>query len=106
MEYEICQKVIGHYGITSQMIVAMGELAELTKELAELTKELAKYLRYEGDNERVAEKMADVHIVLMQLEIIYGNRVRLEEWKAKKLLKLSNKIDKEKEGYTVLDNLK
>lgn len=59
------EKIIDHYGADAQKVKAIEELSELQKEIA-------KDLIGQGSIENVAEEIADVQIMLRQLQMIYG----------------------------------
>ena len=59
------EKIIEHYGVAAQKVKAIEELSELQKEIA-------KDLIGQGNIENVAEEIADVQIMLRQLQMIYG----------------------------------
>lgn len=91
------------YGADAQIIVAIEELSELTKSLT-------KYLRA-GDTvseetlESIHEEMADVSIMLNQLELIFGD---YSDWECFKLDKLAAKLGMEGIGnmeHPVIKNL-
>lgn len=80
---EILKSAIARYGKTAQMIVAMEEMAELTKELS-------KFLRGAHNEDAIAEEIADVRIMLEQLEIMFdcaGAASVYREAKAERLRK-------------------
>ena len=60
-------QIIAHYGYAHQKEKAIEELNELAQALA-------RDLQGIGSRENIAEEMADVHIMLGQLQLIYGNR--------------------------------
>ena len=62
---EIYQAAIDTWGEDNQLIVAVEEMAELTKEIC-------KRQRGDGDIYDIAEEIADVRICLEQLEMIFG----------------------------------
>lgn len=62
---EQLQKIIDHYGHRSQKEM-------LFEEFAELQKEVCKELRGKGDKQHIAEELADVYIMLQQMQLIYG----------------------------------
>lgn len=64
-EAAILEGAIQKFGIRHQVIVAIEELSELQKELT-------KWLRGRGKHENMMEEMADVSIMLNQLELIFG----------------------------------
>lgn len=73
-EGRILENAINTYGIVPQVIVAIEEMSELTKALT-------KYLRYnecgEGEigliTDNILEELADVSIMLSQMELIFGD---------------------------------
>ncbi|WP_141722836.1 hypothetical protein [Cellulosilyticum sp. I15G10I2] len=70
---EVLQAAIDKWGKDMQLTVA-------TEELAELIKEICKYVRGIGNKEHLAEEVADVEIVLSQLEIIYGKERAIKNY--------------------------
>ena len=89
---EIEREAAERYGIRSQSIVAIEEMSELQKELTKL-------LRGECENhiDHISEEMADVYIMLGQLEILIKNHAAIDEWKDKKLRRLRDKLRKDSE---------
>ena len=73
------------YGAQMQAVVAVEEMAELTKELC-------KFQRGGLRPEKLAEELADVELLLAQLRILFGNAEAVEKWKAKKLLRLRERM--------------
>ena len=93
-ELKIYNDAIDFFGITSQKIMVIEEMSELTKELC-------KELRERGDIEHIADELADVEITLAQLKLIYGIRQAVEEHKDFKLRRLASnmvKLKAQKEG--------
>lgn len=78
---QILTAAICHYGRGNQRFKAMEELAELIRALARC-----------DDAENVAEEMADVRIMLDQLEIMFGNREDVREWEYEKLMRLNERL--------------
>lgn len=89
---EIEREAAERYGIRNQSIVAIEEMSELQKELTKL-------LRGERENpiDHISEEMADVYIMLEQLEILIKNRATVDEWKDKKLSRLRDRLRKDSE---------
>lgn len=89
---EIEREAAERYGIRNQSIVAIEEMSELQKELTKL-------LRGECENriDHISEEMADVYIMLEQLEILIKNHAAIDEWKDKKLHRLRDKLRKDSE---------
>ena len=83
-EADILEGAIKKFGIRPQVIVAIEELAELQKELT-------KYLRagyvseVHKDYSNILEEMADVSIMLNQLELIFGDPIEEEIAKLERL---------------------
>ncbi len=79
---EVVFKAIKIFGEDMQKIVAMEELAELQQALS-------KDLR--GKDHNVEEEIADVYIMLMQLELMY-DRKKIGEWIDKKIDRLDKRL--------------
>ena len=73
------------YGKHSQLIMAMEEMAELTKELS-------KSIRGEHNTDAISEEMADVEIMLEQLKVIFKNRAAVDRVKCAKLDRLAVRL--------------
>lgn len=92
-EAEILEGAIKTWGEEAQIVVAIEEMSELTKALS-------KYLRYyvaeQGDHGQIVadirEEMADVGIMLNQMELIFGDPTEEE---ILKLLRLEQRIEAE-----------
>lgn len=79
---EICIKAIKTFGRDMQKIVAMEELAELQQALS-------KDIR--GKEHNVEEEIADVFIMLMQLELMYDKK-KIKKWIDKKIERLDKRL--------------
>lgn len=77
-ENKIYNEAIEFFGDTSQKVMVIEEMSELTKELC-------KDLRDRGNIENIADELADVEITLAQLKIIYQIHDLVEEHKDFKL---------------------
>ncbi len=77
-ERKIYDEAIEFFGVTSQKIMVIEEMSELTKELC-------KELRNRGNVEQIADELADVEITLAQIKIIYDIHQKVEEHKDFKL---------------------
>ena len=73
----ILEAAIRHFGKGHQWAKAIEELSELIRALAR-----------SDDAENIAEEMADVRIMLDQLEIIYGNHRQVRTYELQKLKRL------------------
>ena len=91
----ILHNAIDFYGSSMQELKAMEELGELIRAIARA--------RTCDDEERdtafenLAEEMADVEIMLEQLEIIHDNRDEVAVWREIKLGRLSARMREELE---------
>lgn len=89
---ELLKKAINTYGVQAQKDMMIEEMSELTKAILEERRgdcfpsaELAK------DN--IREEIVDVQIMLNQMKIIYGYKL---EWENRKLQRLRDKINRER----------
>lgn len=82
------KKVIDKFGVEKQIIVAVEELSELQKALC-------KYLREKGDILAITEEMADVQIMLEQLEFIFSNTTAIQSIKDMKIRRTEERYLKE-----------
>lgn len=78
---KILSAAICHYGPGIQRFKAIEELSELIRALARC-----------DDSENIAEEMADVRIMLDQLEIIFGNGPKVAKWEIMKLQRLDARV--------------
>lgn len=83
---EILKSAIARYGKTAQMIVSMEEMAELTKELS-------KFLRGSHNEDAIAEEIADVRIMLEQLEIMFDCAGAAAVYQAAKVDRLQRRLE-------------
>ena len=74
----ILDATIARYGKGPQRDKAIEELSELIRALARC-----------DDPVNIAEEMADVRIMLDQLEIIFRNHDSVREWEYRKLMRLN-----------------
>lgn len=81
----VLKEAINLYGVDMQLNVAIEELSELIKELC-------KHKRGEGSEMHIAEEMADVKIILEELEIIFNNKHRVSIWYEDKVKRLERNI--------------
>ena len=78
---KILMAAIRRYGHVGQQLKAIEELSELIRALARA-----------DDPVNIAEEMADVRIMLDQLEIIFGNHDQVRELEYKKLQRLNRRL--------------
>lgn len=81
---DVLNRAVSAYGIDAQTDMTIEEMSELAKALL-------KYRRYKTElrREAILEEMADVEIMLKQMEIIYGDP---SEWREKKLARLETRL--------------
>ena len=84
MKDDILQAAIDHFGCELQQVVAMEEMSELTKELC-------KYRRGAKNEDRIAEEIADVQIMLWQLRLMFGNDQDVDGYISAKLARLQSR---------------
>ena len=82
----VYEKAFKQYGKDMQLIIAIEELSELQKEIT-------KYLRDNGDHEHLAEEIADVRIMVEQLEFFLGCRPNVAKYMRKKIRRLEERMD-------------
>lgn len=85
----ICYTALEHYGVHSQIVKCMEECGELIQALA-------KNMCGEHYAENVAEELADVEIMLMQMRIAFG-RSSVDRVRAQKLARLKMRMEEEEE---------
>lgn len=82
----ILRSAIETFGETPQIIMAMEESSELTQALS-------KHLRGQDNDDNIAEEIADVYIMLRQLEIIFKNESLVDDYMEKKIKRLSERLN-------------
>ena len=88
------QKAINWYGADKQMLIAIEELSELQKAIV-------KYFRKPTEETKndISEEMADVYVMLKQLEIMHKNDTEVQKNIDYKIKRLQERIKKEEKGY-------
>lgn len=81
---EVLKNAIKTFGTDMQLNIAIEELSELIKELC-------KYKRGEGKQLNIAEEIADVKIILKELEIIFDNAAMVDVWENVKIERLKER---------------
>ena len=92
---KIIEDALATYGPLMQMVVAIEELSELQKELAKCIRNGDLERQTLAMNHALAEEMADVEIMMMQLYYMAGNRKTVDEISESKLKRLANRIQAE-----------
>lgn len=85
---EILTAALNRWGSAMQTVIAIEEMAELQKELC-------KYIRGKGNVEAIAEELADVYIMLKQMEMLHGIEGRVLDWRIAKLARLETRLEQE-----------
>lgn len=78
-------EAISQFGEEKQMLMVIEEMSELTKEIC-------KYFRGRKNKAEIAEEIADVTIMLEQLQIMQDNSAEVCEQMDEKVKKLAGKI--------------
>ena len=91
-DMEILRDCVKEYGTLNQVDIAIEEMSELIKALI-------KQRRYNDDDKRllnIAEEMADVYIMLLQLGIIFDNQDKVKYFFK---MKINREKDRLKERF-------
>ena len=86
----------GKVDVLETALVCFGIEAQRLKcieEMSELTKELCKASIGQGDRDHIAEEIADVKIMLWQMERAYVCWPEVAKWEAKKLKRLAERLN-------------
>ena len=86
-------QIIAHYGYDHQKEKAVEELGELATALA-------RDLQGDKNRANIAEEMADVYVMLAQLELIYGNHNDVVAQVRLKLARTLATVEAERTGKT------
>lgn len=86
MDNKTLKRAIEEYGTLTQIIVAIEEMAELTKELC-------KQLRGRDNMEEIAEEIADVEIVLAEQKMLFDCAEMVKEFEAAKIRRLRERLE-------------
>lgn len=87
---EICRAALEAFGAGPQVMMAIEEMSELTKELC-------KNGRGQENTTHIAEEIADVEIMLQQMEILFDCAGQVEKFRRYKLNRLTGRIKEAKE---------
>lgn len=79
------------YGIDAQVTKAVEELSELQKELC-------KFLLDDGNMKNIIEEIADVKVMIEQLELIFECKEKVKLIKNAKIQRLSDRLIEEEES--------
>jgi len=95
MSYQrgVCKRAVEEYGEFPQIIMAMEEMSELIQALS-------KSIRGKTDVDNIAEEIADVEIMLMQMKHIFHCGMAVNDWKTAKVHRLEKNLN-ERRGKPV-----
>lgn len=82
----VYRKALAVYGAGAQTLMCFEEMSELQKELC-------KHARGAENTNEIAEEIADVRIMLDQMEILYDCVESAEEWKLRKVARLRKRLE-------------
>ena len=82
---DLYNKAKTKWGVRAQLIKAIEEMSELTKELA-------KSLNSNMDRQHIAEEVADVKIMIEQIELFFEIEALVKQYKRKKLDRLERLV--------------
>lgn len=88
LQYMQAKEILSYYGIKAQVVKTIEELVELTIELS-------CYVNNGGLETCIEEEIADVYVMLMQMELWLDGKV-IEEIVADKLHRQLTRIDEER----------
>lgn len=88
-ESEIFKSAVYWYGKEAQTDMMIEEMAELTKEILNERR---------GRDHNIAEEMADVKIMLAQMEIIFQNAGEVEQKFREKVARLDRRLQERRGG--------
>lgn len=86
---ESCYTIANHYGKKSQMLISIEEMSELTKEIC-------KYERYENNEQKIIDEIADVEIMIEQLKCLFDVHSEVDERIDYKLRRQLRRIEHER----------
>ena len=93
---QILTGAITHYGPATQVIKAMEEAGELVQAIAKhfntVTDDASNNAEKGATIDHLTEEMADVRIMLDQLEIIFDNHEAVHMWELRKLRRLDQRV--------------
>ncbi len=95
-ELKIMSEAIEKYGVESQTDKTMEEMSELTKALLKLRHAKPTGVEHDILIDAVAEEMADVEIMIIQLHMIFDNDRKVAEYREKKLARLERRLKSDK----------
>jgi len=91
MDIDLYVRAIASWGEEFQRQLAVGELNELAAALT-------RYNLGRENSDEVASEMADVYIMLEQVELMLGNMEQVEAYRSKKLERLRGRLEEREHG--------
>lgn len=88
MIHPVLKEAVERYGIDKQMTVAIEEMSELTKALCKFCRGNHSF----GVTDNIAEEIADVRIMLNQIEEYFALEDDVQEWTRYKILRLHERL--------------
>jgi pyruvate/2-oxoacid:ferredoxin oxidoreductase beta subunit len=85
-EMSLLQRAIAKWGEDAQMKMVLEEMSELQKEICKLW-------RGKDNRDAIAEEVADVEIMLDQLELMLDIQYQVEQYRQKKLRRLQKRLE-------------
>lgn len=85
-EMSLLQRAIAKWGEDAQMKMVLEEMSELQKEICKLW-------RGKDNRDAIAEEVADVVIMLDQLELMLDIQYQVEQYRQKKLRRLQKRLE-------------
>jgi len=82
---ELTEACVKKWGVPAQIVMTMEEMAELAKELS-------KFYRGKGDSLKIAEEIADVRLMLDQMEHIFDFKDTVTEAREFKIARLKERL--------------
>ena len=87
----VYKRAVNQYGQMLQLVVAVEELSELQKELC-------KFIRGEGDLNNLLEEVADVRIIIEQIQMYFHLETAVDPVIRRKMERLIYRLDKEEKN--------
>ena len=87
---EICKSAINIFGKDIQRHMLIEEFSEL---IIAINKHERSASPVSGYEQSIAEEVADVEVMLMQIKEMYLNHTAVDAWRRKKLDKLKSKLE-------------
>lgn len=84
-EKKVFAKALEQYGEVPQINMVFEEMSELQKELC-------KHLRGQGNENHIAEEIADVEIVLEQMKLLFNCTTLTHYYRQKKIHRLEERL--------------